>query len=691
MVNFGNSKIGRRIVVLVFVSVILSVVTLTGAFLVLQLHGTIEARKAGIQATGYVFASAIADHVAARDQQEALKVLRSIGRIPDIAYVVAIDANGHRIAALGKTAMLQDDTAGGDLNMVQLLRRGTLPVSIDIVRAAEPIGRLVMVADVSGLRLQLAKAMLATVLAALAAGALGVAAAVRLQRRITGPIVSLTTAMSHIREARDYSTKVTHEADDETGALVETFNAMITEIGNRDRALERMAYMDGLTGLANRQEFQRQLDALLASGLSGDTHAALFLLDLDEFKSINDSYGHSAGDKLLIDVAANLKRECPDNLQIARLGGDEFAIIGSGIATEEAAQAALAGMFASLSKPIEIMSRQVLIGASAGVAMIPRDGNSSGELLRRADLALYSAKREGRGRVHFYRPKLDEDVQVRTAIALDLQHAISGSQLEAYYQPQVNIRTGAVEGVESLLRWNHPVRGQVPPGLFIPIAESNGLICDLGHWILRESCRQAKAWIDDGFPLKQISVNVSVAQIRQFDFHREVEDILVETGLPASALCLELTESLFAGGSLKRVKHVLETLKGIGVMLAIDDFGTGYSSMSYLQGFPFDKLKIDRAFVEGIEHDADKRRLLKGMIELGHALDLSIVAEGAETVGEVAHLRKMQADQVQGYVFSRPVPAVNVVDVSAVIVSGFDERFGLPGRPQAPADLLKTG
>jgi EAL domain-containing protein (putative c-di-GMP-specific phosphodiesterase class I) len=323
--------------------------------------------------------------------------------------------------------------------------------------------------------------------------------------------------------------------------------------------------------------------------------------------------------------------------------------------------------------------------------MIPRDGNSSGELLRRADLALYSAKREGRGRVHFYRPKLDEDVQVRTAIALDLQHAISGSQLEAYYQPQVNIRTGAVEGVESLLRWNHPVRGQVPPGLFIPIAESNGLICDLGHWILRESCRQAKAWIDDGFPLKQISVNVSVAQIRQFDFHREVEDILVETGLPASALCLELTESLFAGGSLKRVKHVLETLKGIGVMLAIDDFGTGYSSMSYLQGFPFDKLKIDRAFVDGIEHDADKRRLLKGMIELGHALDLSIVAEGAETLGEVALLRKMQADQVQGYVFSRPVPAVNVVDVSAVIVSGFDERFGLPGRPQAPADLLKTG
>jgi EAL domain-containing protein (putative c-di-GMP-specific phosphodiesterase class I) len=278
----------------------------------------------------------------------------------------------------------------------------------------------------------------------------------------------------------------------------------------------------------------------------------------------------------------------------------------------------------------------------------------------------------------FYRPWLDEDMQLRSLLAIDLRQAIELGQLEAHYQPQVNIQTGEVDGFESLLRWKHQVHGDVSPSKFIPIAESNGLICSLGHWILRESCRQAKAWIDGGLDIRKISVNVSIAQIRQARFELEVEEILLDTRLSPSVLCLEITESLFADTSLVRVQTVLESLKGVGVKLAIDDFGTGYSSLSYLNGLPFDELKIDRAFVSGIGSNASKHRLLKGMIELSHALDLSVIAEGAETQDEVKILREMGAEQVQGYVYSRPVTAADIPDTVGAIKASIHKKLHLP-------------
>lgn len=668
---FEMSRIGRRIVALVLVSVTLSTLTLTGSFLWLQLRDSIASRRAAIQGTGYVFASAIADEVEAGNKQAILNALRSIRRVPDVRQVIAIDSTGREIASLGAASMLQSDIVGEKTGWYSLLTRGWFPVVTDIVKAGKPVGRLLIVADIRSFRNQVAQAAILTLFAALAAGGLGVAAAVRLQRRISGPIASLTRAMTHIRSARDYSLKVEHESDDETGILVDAFNGMISEIGYRDESMRRLAHFDPLTGLANRGAFQRHFDSVLSAG--GD--AVLFLLDLDQFKGVNDSYGHSAGDSLLMDVAARFKAECPENLFLVRLGGDEFAVVATGIATESEAQTALAPLIASLLRPVDIFGREILIGASVGVAMIPRDGDNTADLLRRADLALYHAKREGRGRVVFYRPWLDEDMQLRAELALDLRQAIELGQLEANYQPQVNIQTGEVDGFESLLRWTHPVHGDVSPAKFIPIAESNGLICSLGHWILRESCRQAKAWIDEGFDIRKISVNVSIAQIRQARFELEVEEILLETRLPPSVLCLEITESLFADTSLVRVQTVLESLKGVGVKLAIDDFGTGYSSLSYLNGLPFDELKIDRAFISGIGGNASKHRLLKGMIELSHALDLSVIAEGAETQDEVKVLREMGAEQVQGYVYSKPVSAAEIPATVRSIKASHAKQF----------------
>lgn len=677
---FDMSRIGRRIVALVLVSVTLSTLTLTGSFLWLQLRDSIAARRAAIQGTGYVFASAIADEVEAGNQQAILHALRSIRRVPDVRQVIAIDSAGREIASLGAVSMLQSDIVGEKTGWYSLLTRGWFPVVTDIVKAGKPVGRLLIVADIRSFRSHVAQAAIVTLFAAFAAGGLGVAAAVRLQRRISGPIASLTRAMTHIRSARDYSLKVEHESDDETGVLVDAFNGMISEIGYRDESMRRLAHFDPLTGLANRGAFQRHFESVLAA----NADAALFLLDLDQFKSVNDSYGHSAGDSLLMDVASRFKEECPDNLFLVRLGGDEFAVVATGIATESDAQTALAPLIASLLRPVDIFGRQILIGASVGVAMIPRDGNTTADLLRRADLALYQAKREGRGRVMFYRPWLDEDMQLRTSLAEDLREAIELGQLEAHYQPQVNIQTGEVDGFESLLRWRHPVHGDVSPSKFVPIAESNGLICSLGHWILRESCRQAKAWIDEGLDIRKMSVNVSIAQIRQARFELEVEQILLETRLAPSMLCLEITESLFADTSLMRVQTVLESLKGVGVKLAIDDFGTGYSSLSYLNGLPFDELKIDRAFISGIGSNASKHRLLKGMIELGHALDLSVIAEGAESEDEVGVLRGMGAEQVQGFVYSRPVAAAEIPATVRSIKASLRKRLHLP--PAATPD-----
>jgi diguanylate cyclase (GGDEF)-like protein len=674
---FEMSRIGRRIVALVLVSVTLSTITLTGSFLWFQLRDSIASRRAAVQATGYVFASAIADQVAVGNQVGILNALRSIRRVPDVRQVIAMDGTGREIASLGTASMLQSDIVDENTGWFSVLTRGWFPVVTEIVKAGKPVGRLLIVADVSNLRNQVAQAAFVTLFTALVAGGLGVAAAVRLQRGISGPIASLTRAMAHIRSARDYSLKVEHESDDETGVLVDAFNGMISEIGYRDESMRRLAHFDPLTGLANRGAFQRHLELVLSDATETNSGAVLFLLDLDQFKSINDSYGHSAGDSLLMDVASRFKAECPDNLFLVRLGGDEFAVVATGIATESDAQSVVAPLVAALLRPVDIFGHQILIGASVGIAMIPRDGNSAADLLRRADLALYQAKREGRGRVVFYRPWLDEDMQSRTALVQDLRQAIGLGQLRATYQPQVNIQTGEVDGFESLLRWRHPIHGDVSPAKFIPIAESNGLICDLGQWILRESCRQARTWIDQGVDVRKMSVNVSIAQIRQVRFELEVEHILLETRLPPSVLCLEVTESLFADTSLERVRSALESLKGVGVKLAIDDFGTGYSSLSYLDGLPFDELKIDRAFVSGIGTNASKHRLLKGMVELSHALDLSVIAEGAETEDEVAVLRAMGVEHVQGYVYSRPVAAADVPAVVQSIKAAYSKQSKL--------------
>lgn len=439
------------------------------------------------------------------------------------------------------------------------------------------------------------------------------------------------------------------------------FSGTIQDISDRKAAegqLESLAYYDPLTGLANRALFRREINDVLTRCSRTGSFAALLLLDLDRFKEVNDSLGHAAGDELLGKIGHLISRRLENNHFLARLGGDEFAIIVPEIADRAAVQILALEVIAAVSGPIMLDRGEVNIGTSIGIATIPLDGATLNDLQRNADLALYRAKEEGRGRFKFFEAAMSVAAQTKMAMARDLRRAISeNTGLAVHYQPQVDLSTGRVMGYEALMRWTHPTLGYVSPAEFIPVAESSQLICDLGLWVLREAALQAKAWIDAGERPREIAVNVSAAQIWHTDFVYDVVRVLEETDLPPQLLCLELTESLLADHAEGRVRSVLTELKRLGVTLALDDFGTDYSSLGYLTQLPFDKLKIDRIFIDGIAESERARKLLEGIIALGRGLNMTIVAEGAEKPEEVDILRGFSCDIVQGYVFARPTPA----------------------------------
>ncbi|WP_420134790.1 EAL domain-containing protein [Rhodopseudomonas sp.] len=445
----------------------------------------------------------------------------------------------------------------------------------------------------------------------------------------------------------------------------------VTDRKEAERRLEQLAYTDPLTGLANRALFKRKLASLFETSVAADAHTALLLIDLDRFKEVNDSLGHSTGDSLLIHVAGVLRQELDPQAFIARIGGDEFAVLTKSPSGSAGALIALADrLIAQLSRPVELAEGEACIGATIGIAVLPEHGATAEKASRNADLALYMAKEAGRGRAQMFEPVYAETVDQKLDLGRRLRHAVESGDLQTHYQPQIDLKTGRVIGFEALLRWSHPQRGPIAPSEFIPIAESTGLIVDLGHWVLRDACRQMRAWLDAGLPPRTMSVNVSPAQIWNGDFEKVVSTVLAETGLPPKLLCLELTESLFVDHTKQKVNTTLAALSKLGIQLALDDFGSGYSSLGYLTRLPFNCLKIDRTFVSGIATVPEKRKLLGGIIALSHGLGMSVVAEGAELPEEVELLRAFDCDCVQGYVFAKPVAADEAPKVAAEIEQG---------------------
>ncbi|MBF0335299.1 MAG: EAL domain-containing protein [Alphaproteobacteria bacterium] len=451
---------------------------------------------------------------------------------------------------------------------------------------------------------------------------------------------------------------------DEDGRL-NHYVAIFNDISERKRSEERiknLAYFDSLTGLPNRRLFGDRLSMAIANAHRNSHHLAVMFLDLDLFKRINDTLGHNVGDAVLVETATRLSATVREGDTVARLGGDEFTILLPELKEPEDAAKLAARLIAVVKEPFVIEGHELYVTTSIGISIHPEDGATVENMLKNADTAMYRAKDLGRNSYQMYTPAMNARSFERLSMESNLKHAVTRDELVLAYQVKIDMVSGKVSGIEALCRWLHPTLGLVPPSDFIPLAETVGLIGEIGEWVLRAACRQNRAWQDRGLPPIRMAVNVSAQQFRDQDVASVVAAILDETGLDARWLELELTETVLMQ-RVDEISKILARLRGMGVRIAVDDFGTGYSSLSYLKRMPIDSLKIDRSFVRDLGVDRDDAEIVSTIIAMAHNLKLKAVAEGVETAEQAAWLRAQGCDEIQGFLISRPVSAEDLVSL----------------------------
>jgi diguanylate cyclase (GGDEF)-like protein/PAS domain S-box-containing protein len=441
----------------------------------------------------------------------------------------------------------------------------------------------------------------------------------------------------------------------------------ITDHKLAEAEILRSARCDALTGLANRAVFMEAVQREIARAKRGAKSFGVLYLDLDQFKDVNDTLGHPVGDELLKAVAARLCANTRSADLVARFGGDEFAVMVTDISEQTDAAVIANTIIVAMDAPFVIEGNDIHSGVSIGISLFGADEPDKETILSRADIALYRAKSERLGGYRFHTDAMDHEIRTRVALGSELREGIALGQLFLEYQPQVNIATRRITGVEALVRWRHPSRGVIAPNVFIPVAEKSGLIAMLGHWVLREACAQAKSWLDAGIAPEVIAVNLSALQFkRAFELEREIAHVLAETGLPASRLELELTETVLMAASREH-NDCLQRLRESGVRLAIDDFGVGYSSLDYLRRFPANRIKIAQAFVGQITGETGSAAIVKATIGLARELGIVVVAEGVETAAQLDLLKRWDCPEAQGFYFARPLAAA---DVAPLFVRG---------------------
>ena len=454
----------------------------------------------------------------------------------------------------------------------------------------------------------------------------------------------------------------TIQPDDALMQLLKSLSSQIGQSFQRRLAEDQLRFIathDSLTDLPNRSLFNERLRHALHQGTRYTRGIAVMFIDMDRFKVVNDSLGHSAGDRLLQDSAKRLAECLRESDTVARLGGDEFVVMIENFTAPKDAIAVAQKVLASLAKPFFVDGQEFLMSASIGISTFPDDGKDAETLLKNADIAMYRAKDQGRNNYQFYSAQMNKHTFERLAMESSLRRAVERNEFQLHYQPKLDLRTGAIAGVEALVRWQHPDWGMVSPAQFIPLAEETGLIVQIGEWVLRAACEQNKRWRDQGIPPLRVAVNLSARQFAQKTLLSDIAKTIAQSGLTPDCIELEITESLV----MTNPEHATETLhklKTMGISLSIDDFGTGYSSLAYLKRFPIDCIKIDRSFIKDIPAEADDMAITKGVIALGHSLRLKVVAEGVETKEQQDFLRSNDCDEMQGYLFSKPLPAEEV-------------------------------
>jgi diguanylate cyclase (GGDEF)-like protein len=431
------------------------------------------------------------------------------------------------------------------------------------------------------------------------------------------------------------------------------------------RAEERIRYLathDHLTDLPNRTMFNQLLGSSIKTALRYQRQCAVLFIDVDRFKIINDSLGHAAGDALLVEMAGRLRNGVRKRDVVARLGGDEFVVLLDEVAERKQAATAANYLLSEICKPLELNGHECRVTASIGIAMFPSDGMDELALMKNADCAMYLAKQEGKNDIRFFSDKIRTESIDRLTLETSLRHALERNEFCLHYQPKRNVATGEIAGVEALLRWVHPDLGMLPPNRFIPLAEETGLIVPIGRWVMKAACAQNMAWQRDGLPPLSVAVNVSPRQFSDENLLQDVDNALAASGMDPKLLQIEITESMVMLNVDKAVR-LLDAIQSRGVRLAIDDFGTGYSSMSVMKRFPIDTIKIDRSFIRELPHNSEDNAIAQAIIGMGKALGLTIVAEGVETVEQDQFLREHACDEIQGFLYSKPVAAGKIADL----------------------------
>ncbi len=444
-----------------------------------------------------------------------------------------------------------------------------------------------------------------------------------------------------------------------TAPLLERAIRYAIERHRAERRLAELAQFDQLTGLANRVLFRDYLVKILARADRNRQLVAVMLLDLDRFKTVNDTYGHEAGDLLLKQIAQRLRSSVRESDLVARLGGDEFTVVMDGLTDPGVIAGFAARILGVVRQPVRLGSAEVVTSASIGISVYPTDVAGIDELLASADAAMYRAKEQGADRFHFYTMAMRVWAANRLELEAGLRKAVARSELRLHYQPQVALRSGEVLGMEALLRWQHPARGLVTPAEFIPVAEETGLIVPIGAWVLRAACRQLRDWQQAGAPDLRVAVNFSARQFQDDDLAALVAAVLTEYHLAPCCLEVEITESDILK-SPGRVRTLLGEFAEVGIRVALDDFGTGYSSLNHLRSFPGASIKIDRSFIRNVTTERHDAAIVRSLIVMAHSLDLTVIAEGVETAEQLAFLRDNQCDTIQGYFIGRPIPAEDI-------------------------------
>ncbi|RST30200.1 EAL domain-containing protein [Sphingomonas ginkgonis] len=591
-----------------------------------------------------------------------LHALDRLSAIPVEASILRRSADGHWVDPSGKLApaatldaLVERDGSEGE--RLEILSGAQGPSFMMAKRLAGPDGRpsaaLLLSYPVAAAFAPYRSLQFGLAIAGLLGLGLVLLGSRRLAGTIARPIVELDAAAKALEEGS--RTEVAVRGSDEIGRLAESFNKMSAGIVEREHRIGHMAFHDALTNLPNRAFFREQLEGALAR--AGGRDVAVLYLDLDGFKSVNDTLGHPVGDELL-KLVGDVLTEVATDAAVSRLGGDEFAIILTGPKGSDRPRTLAQQIVDRMREPMMAGGHLIATGTSIGIAIGPEDGTDANTLLKNADLALYRAKQDGRGVFSFFEPSLDRAARARRQLELDLRGALRTGQFRLEFQPIFDLKAERIGGLEALLRWDHPTRGLITPGEFIPVAEETGLIVAMGEWVLHEACRQALAWPED----VRIAVNVSPLQFRNSGFTNVVFQALTRSGLAPQRLEIEITESVFLDGA-DAVVALLHRLRALGVRIALDDFGTGYSSLSYLRSFPFDKLKIDRSFVANVASDESAGAIVDAIVHLAGALNMDTTAEGVEDPQQLESLRLHGCGSIQGFLFSQPIRGAAVASL----------------------------